>query len=347
VSLVEGKSIVDSRSDVDISVDLTEKYDLHLPIFTASMDTITSKDMAEVMLNEGGAVVHHRFCSPEQRVENIAHGRRVRRHMKGINGVAVGYEDSIKDVQRMVREGAELISLDLAHAWHDRTIEWLRERRAVLEDVLVVVGSFSHPEGIRWLHHQETCSYEEPVVDMIRVSQGGGSACTTRQKAGVGKPTLQAVIDYNTNTSLPYDVIADGGVRYPGDVAKSIGAGACGAMIGGMLSGSEECPGQVVNIEGDHYKEFRGMASQSAKEDGEEVDAAFIEGVSTKVPVKGSAHNILDNIKHGLKSSIATCGFDCVEDFQREAEFIRLSHSSQIESSPHSLHRYGKSNTDG
>lgn len=337
VSLVEGKSTVKSRSEIDTSISLPKGYTLELPVFTSSMDTITSKDMAEVVLREGASIVHHRYCSVEDRVENIRYGEKVRENSRGLNGVAVGYEDNYYDIESFIEAGADLVSLDLAHAWHEETSKWIAGKADLFEDVLLVVGSFSHPEGIEWLYDEEIKNQEKSVVDMIRVSQGGGSVCTTRQKAGIGKPTLQAVMDYTTETDLPYEVIADGGIKYPGDIAKSLGAGACGGMIGSMLAGTDECPGRVIHVEGDMYKEYRGMASKNAKEDGESVDTNFVEGVTARVKLKGPAENVLHDIRDGLQSSVSTCGFESVSELRRNAEFIRLSHSSQIESSPHQL----------
>jgi IMP dehydrogenase len=344
VSLVEGKSIVDSRSEVDLEVDLPKGYSLELPVMTASMDTITSKEMASTVLGMGGAIVHHRYNSPSDRVDLLKYGRGVKTDHRGLNGTAVGYSDSYDDVEKMIKSGADLISLDLAHAWHQNTINWIQEREDLFENTLLVVGNFSHVEGIKWLHDKIG-----KTVDIVKVSQGGGSACTTRQQAGIGKPTLQAVMDYTTEfysneslpsalstRKLPYEIVADGGIQYPGDIAKSLGAGACAGMIGGMLAGTEECPGKIVNIDGTLYKKYRGMASEEAKEDGN-VDTDHVEGVSTKVKLNGSAKTVLENIKDGLRSSISTCGFDNVDDFGREAEFIRLSHNSQIESTPHKL----------
>lgn len=337
VSLVEGRSKVDSRSEVDIKIEFRKGNSIALPVMTASMDTITSKEMAEVVLNEGGGIVHHRYAPIEDRVEALRHGEYERDHYKGLNGVAVGYGDTYYDVEALIEAGAELVSLDLAHAWHNETAKWIEERADLFENTLLVVGSFSHPDGIQWLYDEELKRQGRQVVDIVRVSQGGGSACTTRQKAGVGKATLQAVIDYNLQSDLPYEVMADGGIKYPGDIAKSIGAGACAGMIGGMLAGTDECPGKVMNIDGEMYKEYRGMASRSAKKDDDEVDTNYIEGIATKVPVKGPAKKVLRGIRDGLKSSISTCGFRDIESFREGAEFIRLSHSSQIESTPHKL----------
>ena len=334
VSLVEGKSIVSSRSEVDLEVELPKGKSLSFPVMTASMDTITSPEMAKAFLKMGGAIVNHRYSSAGERISLLEEGEKFREDDSGLNGVAVGYRDTKSDIEKFIEAGADLVSLDLAHAWHENTANWIKKRKNLFENTLLMIGNFSHTHGIKWLHERVG-----DIVDIVKVSQGGGSACTTREKAGIGKPTLQAVMDYTkekTTSELNYRVVADGGIRHPGDIAKSIGAGACAGMIGGMISGTSECPGKVIEEDGRKYKEYRGMASKEAKSEGG-VNTNHIEGVSTKVPFKGSVEDILKDIQDGLKSSISTCGFDHISDFQREAKFIRLSRSSQIESTPHKL----------
>jgi len=161
------------------------------------------------------------------------------------------------------------------------------------------------------------------------------SACLTRVRAGIGNPTLQAVIDL-VESETPYHVVADGGIRNSGALAKALGAGACAGMLGGMLSGTNETPGDIIVKEpsGNLYKEFRGMASASAKK-AINSEVKNVEGVSTMVPYQGPVKNIFDQIREGIQSSIASTGFTDLEGFQKEAQFIRVSHSSQLESLPH------------
>ena len=334
VCLKTGLSTVPSRSEVDITTQLGD-YELQLPVMTAAMDTVTSEDMAEVMLNHGACVFHHRNQSVDQRISLLeAHRDHPNvRDKKALNGVAVGTSATSEDVQRYIGAGANLIGLEVAHAYHVNTIEAVQRIGPICNDngVLLMVGNFSSPDAIQWLRDNTSS-----LVDIVKVSQGGGSCCTTRVVTGIGKPTLQAVMDLDTS----YDVIADGGLRTSGDVAKALGAGASAVMLGSMLSATDETPGEIIEKDGKKYKAYRGMASKDAKEDDDtnpSDHAKNVEGVSTLNPYKGSAVDILKQIREGLQSSISCCGFEDLQMFRKEARFVRVSRASNLEGRPHAI----------
>lgn len=337
VCLVGGLGTVSSRSEVDLTSELPKGHSLRLPVMTAAMDTITSPKMAQAILDQGGAVIHHRNQTIPERVSLLqsqkSHQSVVER--KAINGVAIGLSEG-RYVEELIEAGANLICIELAHSFHERLANVVHQIGPLCRsaDVLLMVGNFSGVEAAKWLH-QETGD----LVDIVKVSQGGGSCCTTRLVTGIGKPTWQAVADLTTCEDVPFHVVADGGIKTSGDLAKALGAGACAGMLGGMLSGTDETPGEVIEQNGRKYKGFRGMASAEAKEKADEVfghsATRNVEGISTLVPYKGSVHGVLDQIRDGLQSSVASCGFEDLTGFQKEVQFIRVSGSNKYEAVPH------------
>ena len=348
VNLVTGLCSVSSRSDVDLSSSLPKGYELQYPVMTAAMDTITSANMALAIVQRGGAVVHHRNDSIDVRARKLrachneySHNveqREMLQQKSALNGVAVGIHEGQEDVIKLIESGANLICLELAHAHMPAVAEWVKEIGPLCreKDVLLMVGNFSHVGGVLWLRHETG-----DLVDMVKVSQGGGSACTTRLVAGIGKPTLQSVIDL-IESDLDYHVVADGGIQTSGDLAKALGAGACAGMLGGMLAGTDETPGDIIDETGPAYKQYRGMASAEAKKhcilsrQGKGAGKSKnVEGVSTLVPYKGPVDVVFDQIRDGLQSAVASTGFATLEGFQKEAQFIRVSSASQREALPH------------
>lgn len=333
VTLVTGLCDVESRSSVSLASPLPKGYSLDLPIMTAAMDTITSGPMAKAIIDAGGAVVHHRNQTVEERCHLLGE---MRSHplvleKRAINGAAVGLRVSQQEVSSLIEAGANLICVEVAHAYMTGVADVVKRIGPLCQaaNTLLMVGNFSSVEGTLWLR-QETGD----LVDIVKVSQGGGSCCLTRVRAGFGKPTLQAVMDL-TEAETPYHVVADGGIRNSGALAKALGAGACAGMLGGMLSGTDETPGPLVT-QGDHmFKEFRGMASEAAKEEVVDGEVKNVEGVATLVPYRGPVSPIFAQIREGLQSALASTGFTSLPEFQRESQFIRVSHSSQLESLPH------------
>jgi IMP dehydrogenase len=333
VALATGFCEIDSRSDVDVTSNLPGDFSLELPVMTAAMDTITSVPMAKAIIDEGGAIVHHRNQSLEARKAQLSelseHRRVVQKN--ALNGTAVGTGVTPRDVDELIDAGANLIGVEVAHAYMGTVAETVREIGPVCKDrdALLMVGNFSRVDAIEWL-----ADSAGEFVDLVKVSQGGGSCCTTRVRTGIGKPTLQAVIDL-VEADTPFGVIADGGIRTSGALAKALAAGASAGMLGGMLSGTDETPGELIYKDDVAYKQFRGMASRDAKEDAPNDEVKNVEGISTLVPYQGSVTDIFDQIRDGLQSSIASTGFESLSTFQKRAQFIRLSRSSQIESLPH------------
>lgn len=337
VALVTGLSTISSRAEIDLVTPLPKGLSLGFPVLTAAMDTITSGPMAKALLDAGGGVVHHRNQSLLERCavlsEHAGHPGVIGK--RALNGVAIGLEECTTEaVAALIDHGANLICIELAHAWHVKVVAAVKAIGPLCQSrgVLLMVGNFSDTDAVPWLANEVG-----DLVDIIKVGQGAGSACTTRLVTGIGKPGWQAVIDMTTLRNMPYHVVADGGIRNSGHLAKALGAGAMAGMLGGMLAGCDECPGDIITGEGGDgkkYKEFRGMASSLAK--GSEKN---VEGIQTKVPYKGPVSHVLNQIRDGLQSSISCCGYTSLGDFRRNAQFLRVSDAGKAESVPHAMYQ--------
>lgn len=241
----------------------------------------------------------------------------------------------------LVEAGADALVIDIAHGHSDLAIEAVERVRADQPQVELVVGNVATAEGARDL--------VAAGADAVKVGVGPGAACTTRLVAGAGVPQLSAVYacaQALANTGVP--VIADGGIRHSGDVVKALAAGAGCVMIGHLLAGTEESPGETVVRGGQRYKVYRGMASRAAararwrrEHDGEDLDelaqAVAPEGVETVVPFRGAVADVLRDLAGGLRSGMSYCNARTLEELRANARFMRITEAGRREGQPHGL----------
>lgn len=252
-------------------------------------------------------------------------------------GAAIGVRgDYLERARALVSAGADVLVLDIAHGHAEGAIAAIGQvRTAIGGDVGIIAGNVATAEGARDL--------AEAGADAVKVGVGPGSVCTTRLVAGVGVPQLTAVMECAAACApLDVPVIADGGIRYPGDVAKAIGAGAEAVMIGGMLAGTPESPGTVVVRDGRRVKVFRGMASAQAAEArrrAEEYDEEFFpvvpEGVETVVPLRDPAAHVVRTLVGGLRSGMSYSNAVTIPQMNERARFVRITPAGLQESHPH------------
>ncbi len=254
-------------------------------------------------------------------------------------GAAIGVRgDYLERARALVAAGADALVLDIAHGHAEHAIQAVSAVREAIGDAVdVVAGNVATAEGAR-----DLCL---AGADAVKVGVGPGSVCTTRIVAGVGVPQLSAVMAC-AEACAEHDVpvIADGGIRYPGDVAKAIAAGAETVMIGGLLAGTPESPGDVVTRDGRRVKVFRGMASAPAAEarrHAEDLDDEFVptvpEGVETVVPLRDPASEIVRNLVGGLRSGMSYSNASTIAEMHRNATFVRITVAGLNESHPHAL----------
>jgi IMP dehydrogenase len=260
-------------------------------------------------------------------------------------GAAVGVRDKeMRRVEATLNAGADCIVVDIAHGDSHLEIEMIKNIRKHFPQAQIIGGNVATGDGTKRLI--------DAGVDAVKVGVGPGSICITRQVAGSGVPQLTAVIEsakVAKESGIP--VIADGGIRFPGDVAKAIAAGASSVMIGSMLAGTDESPGMMMTRRGHKYKASRGMASLTAniernKREGndltkEEIEDYVAEGVEAAVPYRGKVREVLTQLVGGLQSGMSYSGAHSIEEFQEKAIFMRMTGAGLKESGPHDVEVLG------
>jgi IMP dehydrogenase len=326
VLLVPKYSEISSRSEVDISnsLDALDKLKFKLPIISSPMDTVTESEMATAMTNVGGLGIIHRYNSIEEQVE-------LSKRVQGVSAAAIGVTGDYQErVSELYKAGVSVFCLDVAHGHHILVKNALKYLKNNYSGVHFMAGNVATLEGFEALANWG--------ADSIRVGIGGGSICSTRLVSGHGIPTLQSVLDC-VKTSHDVKIIADGGIKTSGDIVKAIAAGADFVMLGSMLAGTQETPGEVLsNTNGKKYKIYRGMASASAQKNWRG-KSSTPEGVSTTIPYKGSVDIILENIAGGIRSGLSYSGCRSIKEFQALAGFVKQTSAGQVESNTHILWR--------
>ncbi len=248
-------------------------------------------------------------------------------------GAAVGIKDIIERSYALISANVDVIVIDTAHAHSDYVLKAISEFRRHFGDFPLVAGNVA------------TLSATEELiklgVDGVKVGIGPGSICTTRVIAGVGVPQLSAIFECS-QVARKYNIpiIADGGIRYSGDIVKALAAGASSVMIGSLLAGTDESPGEVVFLQGRKYKSYRGMGSlgaMGADRYFQEKDKFVPEGVEGIVPYRGTISEVIFQLVGGLRAGMGYVGSRNIEELWREAQFIKITHASVIESHPHDI----------
>ena len=372
VLLVPKMSKIQSRTEVSLCSCLREEYyeedtskkiehvAFSLPIISSPMDTVTGRDMAIAMSTAGGLGIVHRYCSIEEQVEmvkpkevadgsfrslglNSFHDMLAThkpkhpwisaspydiRHSAAAIGVTGDY---MERSQELVSNDCKILCVDVAHGHHisvKKAIKALKKRFG--DRVILIAGNVATAQGYEALSRWG--------ADAVRIGIGGGSICSTRIQTGHGVPTLQSIMDCVDSEGDAY-IIADGGIRNSGDIVKSLAAGADFVMLGSLLAGTDESPGQVFSsAEGKKYKVYRGMASVEAQVDWRG-EARSLEGVSTTVPWKGSVKKVLADLEQNIRSGLSYSGAHDLDELYQNSKFIKQTNAGMRESSTHILSR--------
>ena len=358
VLLVPKMSKIQSRSEVSLCSCLREEtWDedtnkkvphvlLNLPIISSPMDTVTGRDMAIAMESAGGLGVIHRYCSIEEQVEMIKpkekpHGfwERIGPSRDALRApsirriaAAIGVTgDYVERAQELADNGCNIFCVDVAHGHHISVKKALKALKKEFGDrAIIIAGNVATAKGYEALSRWG--------ADAVRIGIGGGSICSTRIQTGHGVPTLQSVMDCVESEGDAY-IIADGGIRNSGDIVKALAAGADFVMLGSLLAGTDESPGQVFSSsEGKKYKVYRGMASVEAQV-AWRGEARSLEGVSTTIPYKGSVKKILADLEQNIRSGLSYSGAKDLTELYQNAKFIKQTNAGMRESSTHILSR--------
>ena len=302
-----------------------------LPIISANMKTITGPQMASRMSDYGGLGILHRFCTIEDNVQMYKNALSLCKKENKQVGVSIGVqEDDRKRFEALYEAGARIFTIDIAHghslnmrnmlAWiNDQLFLWARNER---DHLTIIAGNIATPGA-----YYDLCTWG---ADAIKVGIGNGFACRTRNQTGVGYPQLAALenIYHQSCGQLKYpSIISDGGMKYVGDIAKALKF-ADMVMIGSMISGTTETPGNVYKgPDGSYYKIYGGSASGENKGENK-----FVEGVTSTTPFKGKIKYILKEIKEGLQSSCSYAGAHNLDEFHKKCEFVHISSGASRES---------------
>lgn len=326
VLITPSKSDIRSRKDPRLISALTKKKDLELPIISANMDTVTEAAMAISMNHLGGLGILHRFMSIENQAQAATE---VKSSGAFLVAASIGVSDDYKvRAEALVRAGVNVMTIDIAHGHSVQMIETIEWLKASFPDIEVIAGNVATPEA--------TADLIEAGADAIKVGIGPGSMCTTRVITGCGVPQLTAIaLCAEVATRLGVPVIADGGIRTSGDIVKAFAAGASTVMLGSMLAGTIETPGEIKN----GRKNYRGMASKSAQVSwrGGVPEGMAPEGVSTSVNVKGHVRDVLLELAGGIRSGMSYVNANQISELKDKARFMEMSFQGILESRAHGL----------
>ena len=336
VTLVPQYSSVLPSETITVSK-LSNNLNLQIPLMSSAMDTVTESKMAIAISKSGGIGVIHRNLSIEKQVIEV---QKVKKS-NCLVGAAIGVNPrDLERAEELSKVKADLIVIDTAHGHTQKVLNMIKKIKKKLKNCTICAGNIATSKAAKFL--------ADSGVDIIKVGIGPGSICTTRLVAGVGVPQLSAVLEVKKALkNYRTKIISDGGIKFSGDLAKAIAAGADAVMIGSLFSGTMESPGKIIKYKGKIYKNFRGMGSVGAMAVGsadryyqkryKDVSKYVPEGVEGMVKFKGTVKKIIYNLVGGLKSSMGYLGAKTIKDLQKNGEFIKITKAGFYESMVHNV----------
>lgn len=321
---------ITSRSMPSLKTRLTKNKEMDLPFIAANMDTVSEFAMAKKMAEIGAHAILHRFMTVEEQVEQVKNLIELKKEIPSIHvSASVGVkEEGMRRADALVEAGAEILTLDIAHGDSVMMLEVLEYLKKTHPHVDVIAGNVAMPDGV--------ARFINAGADAVKVGIGPGSMCTTRIITGCGVPQLTAValcVAEAKKHNIP--VIADGGIKTSGDIVKALSAGAETVMLGSMLAGCLETPGEIQG----GMKKYRGMASKDAQVSwrGNMQKGMAAEGESRLIPCKGSVENVIDELAGGVRSGMTYLNANNLNDMVSNSLFMEISSSGMAESRPHGM----------
>ncbi|MDF7638071.1 IMP dehydrogenase [Lactobacillus sp. ESL0791] len=341
-------------NEVDLSTRLADNLKLNIPLISAGMDTVTEGAMAIAMALQGGLGVVHKNMSIAAQAGEVANVKSVvvpsnatkaavDDENRLLVAAAVGVtSDTFERTEALLEKGADAIVIDTAHGHSAGVLRKIKEIREHFPAVTLIAGNVATGDATRALF--------DAGVDVVKVGIGPGSICTTRIVAGVGVPQITAIYDAATAAHEYHKpIIADGGIKYSGDVVKALAAGGNAVMLGSMLSGTTEAPGEIFTADGKKFKAYRGMGSVGAMAQAHgssdryfqggvnEANKLVPEGIEARVEYKGDVSDIIFQIDGGLRSGMGYVGAATVSELIAKAQFVQITNAGLRESHPHDV----------
>ena len=325
-------------SEVNTSTNLSKYLSIKIPILSSAMDTVTESSMGIAMAKAGGIGIIHRNLKISEQIKEI---RKVKLK-KLIVGAAVGAsENEYKRVEKILKENLDIIVIDTAHGHTQKVGDMIKKIKKLRpKKTAICAGNIATAEAAKFLI--------KLGVDIIKVGIGPGSICTTRLVAGIGVPQLSAIMNVKKGIGKnKTKLIADGGIKFSGDIAKALAAGADAVMIGSLFAGTDQAPGRIIKKYGGTYKYFRGMGSIGAMNKGsadryfqskqKDTSKYVAEGVEGYIKYKGTVDKIIYSLVGGLKSSMGYMGAKKVVDLRKKPKFLKITKAGFYESMVHNI----------
>ncbi len=329
-------SILPSEARIDSL--LAPNLNLKIPFMSSAMDTVTESKMAIAIAKEGGLGVIHRNLSIKKQCLEV---KKVK-NKKFIVGAAVGTsKEDIFRASELIENNVDLLVIDTAHGHSKKVLFTLKKLKKIVKKIPICAGNIATAEAAKALANEG--------ADILKVGIGPGSICTTRIVSGIGVPQISAVMEVKKGIrkNKKVKIISDGGVKFLGDAAKALAAGADAVMMGSVFAGTEESPGKKFKYKKKFYKSFRGMGSIGAMMDGSsgryfqknyKDKTKFIpEGVEGRVEYKGKVEKIIYQLKGGLKSSMGYIGAKDIRNLQKKSKFVKITKAGFYESMVHNV----------
>lgn len=346
-----------SRGDISLKTRLTKTIVLDIPLISSPMDTVTEHELAIALATAGGIGIIHRNLTVENQVHEVELVKAVDLQVGAAVGASRGFEERVR---ALVHAKTDIILVDSAHGHAKQVVDAVKFIKREFPEVQVMAGNVATADGAKALI--------EAGADALRVGMGPGAICTTRIVSGMGVPQLTAVMEITKAVKdTGVSIVADGGIKYSGDMVKALAAGAQAVMMGSFFASCQESPGNIVELSANQvparfksiikdgmssytFKSYRGMGSVGAMKHGAQIksedeyhgksysDRVLVaEGVEGLVPVKGSVKELVDQAIGGMKSGMYYIGAKDIQELQQKAQFIKITQASLVESHPHDI----------
>ena len=324
-------------SEANIKTNLSKKIKLAVPFLSSAMDTVTESKMSIAIARAGGLGVIHRNMSIKKQRHELSKVKKI--NLLSGAAIGTGKEDLIR-AKNLIDEGVDLLVIDTAHGHSQKVLETLAKIKKYANKASICVGNIATGEAAKKLYNEG--------AEIVKVGIGPGSICTTRMIAGIGVPQITAIMDVKKSLkNKKIKIISDGGIKFSGDAAKALAAGADAIMMGSIFAGTDESPGKKFRIGKKTYKLYRGMGSIGAMSAGssnryfqkkQKDRSKYVpEGVEGRVEYKGSVSKIIYQLQGGLRSSMGYIGAKNIQQIKKNAKLIKITKAGFYESIVHSV----------